>query len=46
VRIQDDLVLPVCDVFGDMMFTEQQAAALDQVLERSYQQKRLRSSAS
>jgi hypothetical protein len=41
VRIEDDLILPVCDVCGDMTFTEEQAAALDQALERSYQQKRL-----
>lgn len=42
VRIRDDLILPVCDVCGDMTFTEEQAAALDDALERSYRRKRLR----
>lgn len=42
VRIRDDLILPVCDACGDMTFTQQQAAALDDALERSYRRKRLR----
>ena len=42
VRIREDLILPVCDVCGDMTFTEEQAAALDDALERSYRRKRLR----
>lgn len=46
VRVRDDLILPVCDVCGDMTVTEEQATALDAALERSYQQKRLRGSGS
>lgn len=42
VRIREDLILPVCDVCGDMTFTQEQAAALDDALERSYRRKRLR----
>lgn len=42
VRILDDLVLPVCDVCGDMTFTEAQASAIDTALERAYRRKRLR----
>jgi hypothetical protein len=42
VRVCDDLILPVCDVCGDMMLTEAQAAALDDALERTYRRKRLR----
>lgn len=42
VRVRDDLILPVCDVCGDMTFTEAQAAALDDAVERSYRRKRLR----
>jgi len=42
VRIREDLVLPVCDVCGDMTFTEAQAAALDDALESAYRRKRLR----
>lgn len=44
VRIGEDLVLPVCDVCGDMTFTAEQAEALDHALERSCRRKRLRSS--
>jgi hypothetical protein len=42
VRIRDDVIIPVCDVCGDMTFTDAQAAALDDALERSYRRKRLR----
>jgi hypothetical protein len=42
VRIREDFTLPVCDVCGDMMFTAEQADALDAALERSYRRKRLR----
>lgn len=42
VRIRDELILPVCDVCGDMTFTQEQAAALDAALETSYRRKRLR----
>ncbi len=42
VRVRDDLVLPVCDMCGDMTFTLEQAEALDAILERSYRRKRLR----
>ncbi len=42
VRIVDDLILPVCDACGDMTFTEEQAAALDDGVERSYRRKRFR----
>ncbi|HEX2079451.1 MAG TPA: hypothetical protein VHG08_17120 [Longimicrobium sp.] len=42
VRILDDLLLPVCDVCGDMALDEAQTIALDVVLERSYRRKRLR----
>lgn len=42
VRILDDLLLPVCDVCGDMALDEVQTIALDAVLERSYRRKRLR----
>jgi hypothetical protein len=44
VRVLDDLILPVCDVCGDMTFTEEQAGALDDALERSYRLKRLQAS--
>jgi hypothetical protein len=42
VRIRDEVIVPVCDVCGDMTFTEAQAAALDDALETSYRRKRLR----
>ena len=42
VRIRDDLILPVCDVCGDMALNEERTVALDAVLERSYRRKRLR----
>jgi hypothetical protein len=42
VRVREDLTLPVCDVCGDMTFTEAQAEALDAILERTYRRKRLR----
>jgi hypothetical protein len=42
VRIRDEVIVPVCDVCGDMTFTEAQAAALDDALEASYRRKRLR----
>jgi hypothetical protein len=42
VRIRDDLILPVCDVCGDMALNEEHTDALDAVLERSYRRKRLR----
>jgi hypothetical protein len=42
VRIRETIILPVCDVCGDMTFTQDQAAALDAALERSYRHKRLR----
>ncbi|HEX6367753.1 MAG TPA: hypothetical protein VF006_02395 [Longimicrobium sp.] len=42
VRVRDDVFIPECDVCGDMTFTEAQASALDDALERSYRRKRLR----
>lgn len=42
VRIRHELVLPVCDVCGDMALDEAQTAALDHELEESYRRKRLR----
>lgn len=42
VRIREDLILPVCDVRGDMTFTEEQGAALDEALEWSCRRKRPR----
>jgi predicted XRE-type DNA-binding protein len=40
VRIRSDLVLPVCDVCGEMIFTKESARALDEALETSYAAKR------
>lgn len=42
VRIRGELVLPVCDVCGDMALDAAQTAALDTALEESYRRKRLR----
>jgi hypothetical protein len=42
VRIRDDLILPVCDVCGDMALDLAHTKALDAALERSYRRKRLR----
>lgn len=42
VRIRQDLLLPVCDVCGDMALNLEQTVALDDALERSYRRKRLR----
>lgn len=42
VRVRADVIIPLCDVCGDMTFTESQAAALDDALEASYRRKRLR----
>lgn len=42
VRIREDLVLPVCDVCGDMALNAEHTDALDAALERSYRRKRLR----
>lgn len=42
VRIRDDLILPVCDVCGDMALDLADTEALDAALERSYRRKRLR----
>lgn len=42
VRILDELILPVCDVCGDMALNQEQTKALDAVLDRSYRRKRLR----
>jgi hypothetical protein len=42
VRIRHDLVLPVCDVCGDMALDEAQTDALEAELEGAYRRKRLR----
>lgn len=42
VRIRRELVLPVCDVCGDMALTGAQTGALDEALEEAYRRKRLR----
>lgn len=42
VRIRRDLVLPVCDVCGDMALDAAQTDALDEALEEAYRRKRLR----
>jgi hypothetical protein len=42
VRIRHELVLPVCDVCGDMALDEAQTDALENALEESYRRKRLR----
>src|SRR5687768_898764 len=42
VRIREELVLPVCDVCGDMALNAEHTEALDAALERSYRRKRLR----
>jgi hypothetical protein len=42
VRIRRALVLPVCDVCGDMALDAAQTAALDEALEEAYRRKRLR----
>jgi hypothetical protein len=42
VRIRTPLVLPVCDVCGDMALNAEHTAALDEALEESYRRKRLR----
>ena len=40
VRVRSDLVLPLCDVCGEMIFTKESARALDEALEASYVAKR------
>jgi hypothetical protein len=42
VRILRELVLPVCDVCGDMALDAAQTAALEGALEEAYRRKRLR----
>ncbi|HEX6040782.1 hypothetical protein [Longimicrobium sp.] len=42
VRIRRDVVVPVCDVCGDMALDETQTAALEQALDEAYRNKRLR----
>lgn len=42
LRIRGGLVLPVCDVCGDMALNAAQTAALDRALEDAYRRKRLR----
>lgn len=42
VRILRHLVLPVCDVCGDMALDAAQTAALDDALEEAYRRKRMR----
>lgn len=42
VRIRQRLVLPVCDVCGDMALDEEQTAALENALDQAYRRKRLR----
>ncbi|HLM65993.1 MAG TPA: hypothetical protein VK358_00630 [Longimicrobium sp.] len=42
VRIRRELVLPVCDVCGDMALDAAQTAALDEALDEAYRRKRLR----
>lgn len=42
VRIRAKVVLPVCDVCGDMALNAEQTEALDAALEESYRRKRLR----
>ena len=42
VRIRSDLVLPTCDVCGDMVLDEPQTLALDEALESAYVAKRLK----
>lgn len=42
VRIRSALVLPVCDVCGDMALDAAQTAALEEALEEAYRRKRLR----
>lgn len=40
VRIRSDVILPVCDVCGDMALDEEMTNALDDALEASYLRKR------
>lgn len=42
VQIREDVLLPVCDVCGDMALDLEQTVALEAALERSYRRKRLR----
>ena len=42
VRVRRALVLPVCDVCGDMALDAAHTAALDEALEEAYRRKRLR----
>lgn len=42
VRVRTQVVLPVCDVCGDMALNAEQTEALDAALEESYRRKRLR----
>ncbi|HEY7766729.1 hypothetical protein [Longimicrobium sp.] len=42
VRVGEQLVLPVCDICGDMALNAADTDALEAALERSYRRKRLR----
>lgn len=42
VRIRRDLVVPVCDVCGDMALDDAHTTALDEALEDAYRHRRLR----